>query len=213
MPGGIPTSDDHDARRIEEAVGGSREALRSLLEAYGPQVWNEMRGKIGPAWRASIDPDDVMQVTYIEAFLQIGRLTARDAGGFVGWLRRIAENNLRDAIKELQRKKRPDPSKRVHAPLSDESYVALVELLGAESETPSRHVAQQEASGIVNAMLDRMPPDYARVIRLYDLEGREIAEVAAAMGRSSGAVHMLRARAHDRLRGLLGAEARFFSES
>ena len=49
------------------------------------------------------------------------------------------------------------------------------------------------------------------MIRLYDLEGRPIAEVAAEMGRSSGAVHMLRARAHDRLRELLGPESAFFT--
>ena len=36
--------------------------------------------------------------------------------------------------------------------------------------------------------------------------------VAATLERSVGAVHMLRARAHDRLRELLGSESRFSSD-
>lgn len=60
-------------------------------------------------------------------------------------------------------------------------------------------------------MLSRLPADYERVIRMYDLEGRGIEEVASELGRSSGAIYMLRARAHERLAGLLGSESRFFS--
>ncbi len=60
-------------------------------------------------------------------------------------------------------------------------------------------------------MLAKLPPDYATVIRLYDLQGKPIAEVAADLGRSEGAVYMLRARTHDRLRELLPGESKFFS--
>lgn len=202
---------DDDHAVVSRAIGGDDEALRALLERYGPSVWGEVDREIGTRWRALVDADDVMQVTYMEAFLQIERLTARDGAGFAGWLRRIAQNNLRDAIKELQRKKRPDPTQRVTAPPGEDSYVALVEHLGQTSTTPSRQVAAQEASRIIERMLERLPADYAEVIRAYDLAGREIGAVAEKLGRSAGAVHMLRARAHDRLRELLGAETDFFS--
>jgi RNA polymerase sigma-70 factor (ECF subfamily) len=202
-----------DAQLISDAVGGDAEAMRSLLERHGPQVWHEIRTNIGKQWQSMVDADDVMQVTYVEAFLHIRNLTAREPAGFVAWLRRIANNNLRDAIKELERKKRPHPAKRVRAPVTEQSYVALIEMLGAESGTPSRHAARNEAGGMIDSVLDQMPPDYARVIRLYDLEGLDIGDVAKDLGRSSGAIHMLRARAHERLRGLLGAETDFFSEA
>jgi DNA-directed RNA polymerase specialized sigma24 family protein len=123
------------------------------------------------------------------------------------------QNTLRDAIKVLERKKRPDPARRVYAPAGDESYVALVDLLGETTTTPSRNVAAGEVGRIIRDMLDRLPADYASVIRLYDLEGQSAPDVAAAMGRSPGAVHMLRARAHDRLRSLLGTETSFFSRT
>lgn len=199
---------------IRRAVAGDAAAMRSLLERYGPQVWGEIRGRIGRKFQSLIDADDVMQVTYLEAFLQAEFITATDPTGFLAWIRRIAENNLRDAIKELERKKRPGPSRRIENTVdTEESCVALIELLGVDSATPSRVAARGEASGIVQRALDQLPSDYASAVRLYDLEGREIAEVAREMGRSAGAVHMLRARAHDRLRTLLGRPHQFFSEA
>jgi hypothetical protein len=48
---------------------------------------------------------------------------------------------------------------------------------------------------------------------MYDLEDRAIDDVTKALGRTRGAVHMLRARAHERLRELLGAESIFFSRA
>lgn len=202
-----------ETQLLARVAEGDADALRKLLESHGPGLWNEIDRDIGAKYRSLIDADDVMQVTYMEAFLQADRLAARDAVGFVAWLRRIAQNNLRDAIKELERKKRPSPGARVHGPAGEDSCVALIELLGEASGTPSRTVAAREASEMIAALLERMPPDYARVIRLYDLEGREIAAVQCELERSAGAVHMLRARAHDCLRSLLGAESDFFSRT
>jgi RNA polymerase sigma-70 factor (ECF subfamily) len=192
-----------EAILLQKASAGDSDSLRALLEQFGPQVWNEVRSNIGAQWQSMVDADDVMQVTYLEAFLQAQQLTARDAAGFLAWLRRIAQNNLRDAIKELERKKRPHPGRRVQAPAGEESYVALVEMLGVTSSTPSRHVAAQETQRLVESVLDALPSDYRTAVRLYDLEGCPIGDVAERMGRSSGAIHMLRARAHDRLRQLL----------
>jgi len=202
-----------DAALLSRVAEGDVDALRDLLERHGETVWNAIDGDIASHWRSMIDADDVMQVTYMEAFLQMQNLRAASAQSFVGWLRRIAQNNLRDAIKELERKKRPHPARRAHAPGGEDSYVTLVEMLGESGASPSRHVAREEAAEAIDSVLRQMPPDYAKVIRLYDLECREIDEAAEAMGRSAGAVHMLRARAHDRLRGLLGHETDFFTHT
>jgi len=203
----------NEAEELTAAVAGDADALKALLGRYGPVIWSEIDADVGAPWRSMIDADDVMQVTYLEAFLRIERLQAGDGAGFKAWLRRIAQNNLRDAVKELGRQKRPNPAKRVQGAAGDDSYITLVERLGQSSVTPSQHVARDEAARVIDAMLDRLPPDYARVIRRYDLEGQSIAEVAADLGRTPGAVHMLRARAHDRLRGLIGSETDFFTHA
>ena len=107
---------------LEQAVAGEAQALRTLLKRFGPQARLAIRGKIDRKWRPVLDEDDVMQVAYMEAFLHIDQLEAHDGRSFTGWLTRIAENALRDAIRGLERKKRPQPeqrhthrSERIHA--------------------------------------------------------------------------------------------------
>ena len=201
-----------DVQLLEQAVGGDATALRALLARYGPQLRKRIRGKIGKQWRSVLDADDVIQVTYLEAFLQIDQLAARDPASFAAWLTRIAENNLRDAIKELGRQKRPHPEKRLQRPVGEESCLTLLEVLGGTTTTPSRKAARREAADIIQSALDKLPADYGQAVRLYDLEGCSSEQVADTLGRSVGAVHMLRARAHDRLRELLGSESKFFSD-
>ncbi|NET51613.1 MAG: hypothetical protein F6K09_23750, partial [Merismopedia sp. SIO2A8] len=59
----------------------------------------------------------------------------------------------------------------------------------------SRAAAAGEAHTAIDRAIAQLPPDYAQVIRDLDLAGKSVDEVASAMGRSKGAVHMLRARA------------------
>jgi RNA polymerase sigma-70 factor (ECF subfamily) len=196
---------------IAQAVAGDADALTALLREHGPQVSRRLR--IDPAWQSMLDADDVMQVTYIEAFLQVSRFEIARGVPFAGWLERIAQNNLRDAVRGLSRRKQPQPRDRVHAaPHSQgDSYFDLLESLGATTTTPSREAGRGEVQDLLERAIARLPDDYAAVIRLYDHEGKAIGEVASQMGRSPGAVHMLRARAHDSLREALGTASMFFS--
>ncbi len=197
--------------KVEKAVAGDEEALTEALRLAAPDVRASLMGKISPHWRSMLEPDDVLQVTFLEAFLRIRDFKPSGPGAFVAWLRRIAENNLRDAIRGLEADKRPNPRRRVHSPTAEQSFVALVEVLGVTTATPSRDVAKGEAVGAMMESLKSLPPDYQKVIRMYDLEGRSAEEVANELGRSQGAMFMLRARAHDRLKDELGSASQFFS--
>ena len=203
---------DLDGNLFHRAADRDAEALRTLLKQYGPKVRDAMRGHIDARWRSLLDEDDLMQVTYLEAFLHIDHLAARDETAFVGWLIRIAQNALLDAVRGFERQKRPPPDRRVESPPNQSSCVALLELLGVTTTTPSRQAAEQEASDTIAAVLKILPEDYAAVVRLVDLEGRSVTEVADEMKRSPGAVHMLRARAHARMRQGLGSASAFFSD-
>ena len=204
----MATTDDEFVAR---AIRGDREALSALLDSCGDQVAQRLGGEIGGQWRSVLDIDDVMQVTFIEAFLQIGQFTGSDTRSFSAWLGRIAENNLRDAIRELQCEKRPQPDKRAHSPPGHDSYITLIERVSGSTTTVSRKAGRREVNDLLDAALKKLPADYERVLRLYDLEGLSGPEVAEKMGRRRGAVHMLRARAMVRLGELLGSESKFFS--
>lgn len=200
---------DAEQDLVARAVGGDEAALSALLAGAAERLRNELN--IGPQWRSVLEPDDVLQVTMLEAFLQIEQFQFAGSGAFYGWLKRIADNNLRDAIKGLEAQKRPQPGRRVTAARNvEDSVAALVELLGCTSATPSRDAASRELTAAVNTALAALPADYAEAIRRYDLQGQSIGEVAQEMGRTTGAVHMLRARGHAHLRELLDA-GQFFS--
>jgi len=95
----------------------------------------------------------------------------------------------------------------------EDSMAALVDVLGITDTTPSMVAMRGEAGNILVRAIDELPGDYARVIKLYDLQGLSPSQVAAELKRSEGAVFMLRARAHDRLKEILGPSARFFSSA
>lgn len=195
---------------ILRAVGGDLEALAWLLEEHGPAVRARLRGRIPAAHRAVLAEEDVLQVTYLEACLRVASFTGGTGAAFAAWLRAIAEHNLQDGLRELERAKRPDSRHRVDDPGLAADFL---EELGARVTTPSRAAARGEARALLEGALERLPADYARVVRLYDLEGRSVDETAAALGRTRGAAHMLRQRAHDLLRERLGAPARFLTQA
>lgn len=190
------------------ASRGDAEALGALLERYAGRI--KLRLTIDSVWQSFLDVEDVMQVTYLESFLRMRELRARNLEQFEAWLARVAENNLRDALRELRRAKRPDPHRRVTRGPDDESHSRLLETIAATSHTASKSAAGRESRALVLAAVRQLPESYRKVVEFFDLEEQSPAEVAQALGRSTGAVFMLRARAHDRLRDLLGSSSRYY---
>lgn len=193
--------------RAAAAVRGDAAVLGELLREFGPLVREQL--SIDARWRSVLDPDDVMQVTYLEAFLKIHEWTPGGPGTLVAWLQRIAHHNLLDAVRGLEAQKRPPPVRQAAA----DSAVQLLDALGVTSSTPSRVAAGAELTTVLERALQALPADYASVIQLYDLQGLPIADVSSRMHRTAGAVHMLRARAHDLLRDLLGPDSKFFTHT
>ncbi len=203
---------EDDALLFARIAKGDRDALGKLLAAVLPELRRSLDGQIGSKWRAKLDEDDVIQVTCMEAFLSIGQFKSSGMDSFIAWLKRIAIHNLRDAVESLSADKRPDPARQVQGPRED-SHVALFEYLGGTTKSPSKQARREEAKLALSRFIRQLPEDYQTVIRLRELEEHPVADVARSMGRTEGAVHMLRARALDRLRELLGTASHWLSES
>ncbi len=200
---------------LTQAQGGDRGSLLALLEVCAPRVRGRIAPKITGYLRPFLDEDDVMQVTYLEVVTRFETFVNGDANGFLSWMSRLAENNLIDAVRMIEADKRPNPRNRVETAgrvgSGGEAMQSLIDLIGVTVNSPSKAAAGEEIKTALSAVLDRLPADYATVIKLYDLQGRSAAELAQELGRSEGAIYMLRARAHDRLRDLLPSESKFFS--
>lgn len=198
---------------LTRATDGDVDALAILLERHGQAVRRTLEGKISARWQSVLSEDDVMQQTYADAFQGIGSFVPQGDGSFVAWLTKIANRNLLDGVKMLEREKRGGKRRQVEARSSDDSYVALYELVGRTSSTPSRHVARDEAKDALGRAVQKLPTAYREVVRLYDLDSQPVQQVADALGRSCGAVFMLRARAHAHLRELMGTASDYLSGS
>lgn len=210
----MTAEDQTNEALLERAQRGDRDALIRLLEVYAGRVRARIGPKVSPHLRSSVDEDDVMQVTYLEVVTRFTTFQGGGASGFLAWMTRLAENNLIDAVRMLEADKRPNPKNRVgNRQVSDEDHSAhaLIDLIGVTVSTPTKAVAANEIREALSNVLEKLPPDYATVVRLYDLKGKSAAEVATELDRSEGAVYMLRARAHDRLKELLPSESKFFS--
>ncbi len=193
-----------------QAVAGDADALNRLLCHYDPQLRSRIKPEIGRLNGSLVDMDDVVQVTYVEAFLRISQFVRRGPGSFLAWLTQIALNNVKDAVRLEQSAKRPPPNKRIR-PLSDESYANLLSRLVGPGSTPSRHIRRTEGRTLLSEAISKLPPDYKTVVQLYDLEGLPAQAVAESLERSIAAVHMLKARAHARLAELLN-KSQFYGE-
>lgn len=192
------------------AFAGDNEVLADLLERHHASVCQRIAPLIGKNYRALIDPDDVYQVTCIEAFLNIRGFQPDGPGAFLRWLTRIAENNLRDAIRWLDREKRLSPRRQLRQAAVEDSYADLLGTLTGSGTTPSGHAVRSEIKSALQDAIAMLPQDYQTVVRSIDLEQRTPSEVGEAMGRSRAAVYMLHARAHEHLLKLLGDSTRFF---
>ena len=198
---------------LDQAIAGDADALVRLLEQRGPEVRQKLTGEIPTRWQAVLSADDVMQETYIDAFLDVGRFHPRGEGSFTAWLSTLARRNLVDAVRMLEAEKRGKNRQRLQRRTADETLILLHEQLGHSRSTPSRHAARTEACKHLRRAIEKLPAAYRRVVEMYDLQGRPVAEVAAALERSPGAVFMLRSRAHRLLSVNMGTASLFLSDA
>ena len=197
---------------INRAVSGDADALAALLMEHAPKIRASLAGQIPTRWQSVLSVDDVVQQTYTDAFLGIARFDPDEDGAFSGWLLQITQCNLRDAIRMLKAVKRGGRSARVEFHDPAKTATAMLSMLSDSGTAPSKGVSDEEAVSYLDHALAKLPASYRLVVQLYDLEEVDVGTVAERLDRSCGAVYMLRARAHERLRELLGDSSRFFTD-
>lgn len=145
-----------DAAQIARAAEGEKRDMEELLRRLEP----ELRGgvKIPPRWARSLDPEDVLQVSFLETYLRIGTLRDRTPAGLRAWLRRLVQNNLTDAIRGLERDRRPDPARRTTQGPDGQSARTLLGLVAGELRTAGTQVAIDEQVARMKKAIERLPP-------------------------------------------------------
>lgn len=189
-----------------------QDAAAERLTRLQPTLRAHLAGRIPKRWQAVLSVDDVLQHALVAAFLAIQDCAFADDAALAGWLRRLADNSLIDAVRELEAAKRGGDRRRITNEIPEQRFESFLgQILSAGgSATPSQSMARGETSALLRQMLRRLPDEYRMAVEMHDLEGKSIAEIAARMERSEGSVHMLRLRAHRRLREIMAGQTTIF---
>ncbi len=180
------------SRRRHERIRPVAHAISQLHALAGAAL-------AGTTLKLRLDASDVVQEACLEAHRDFPNFEGSTEAELLAWLRRILARNLADVARYQNAEMRDYRRQRSLESLLEQSSLSVQEALAATATTPSSIAAQRERAVLLADALEGLPPDYRDVVILRNLEGLKFNEVAARMGRSSGAVRMLWARAIERL--------------
>jgi RNA polymerase sigma-70 factor (ECF subfamily) len=166
---------------VEAARDGDPEARAAIFDRYHPVIYRYALARLS----AVPDAEDAVAETFLAAFRSIPTFRWRGVP-FEAWLFRIAASKVVDVARRRQ---------RASLPLD-----ALAGEPVDEGADPARRIARRERRAELVEALDQLPAAQRDVLVLRFLLGRPVADVAATMGRSEGAVKQLQARALTNLR-------------
>ncbi|MBI3468914.1 MAG: sigma-70 family RNA polymerase sigma factor [Planctomycetes bacterium] len=192
---------------LQLARQGHSDALGRLLDLYRRYMTLLAQVQIDNRLRGKCNPSDLVQDTFLQAHRAFKQFRGATEAELMAWLRRILANNLATLGRRFGQAQRRDVNReRSLQNELDNSSMALERGLIAVQATPSQHAARREQAIVLADALDQLPAPYREVIVLRQLEGLELREVAARMGRSTESVRKLWARALVQLRKHLGEE-------
>jgi len=178
---------DDTTTLLREARAGSAGALERLYERCGPRLLGFIRLRLGQTLRAQLESRDILQAALLKSFQRLPQLQADDGASLMGWLMRIAENEIRDRADYHQRQRR-DAAREV--PL-DETHEAAA---AAVRSITSRLVLSEKAERLERA-IENLSDAHRDVILLRKFEELSFREIAARLGKTEDACRMLLARA------------------
>ncbi len=179
--GTVPDAEGEAARSlalVQRAQAGDAEAFGELYDRYVDVVHRYVALRVGSRQLA----EDLTSETFLRALRRIGTFTwqGRDVGA---WFVTIARNLVADHYRSSRYRLElttDDLAASGWAPVQD----------GPEGEV----IAALQSSALLEAVR-RLGPEQQECIALRFLQGLSVAETAAVMGRSEGAVKALQHRA------------------
>ena len=90
-----------ESELVTRAIAGDRVAIQQLLLSHTAAVSRFAAQRLPASVRDVIDPEDIVQQTFTEAFRRVASFRQQKEASFLSWLTAIAENKIMDAVKGL----------------------------------------------------------------------------------------------------------------
>ena len=194
MAGGEPAQkprlgklSEADERRLVEAAQQDRAHFGAVYEKYFEVVYAYVARRV----RDRAATEDLTSEVFRKALAHLPRFKWTGAP-FAAWLLRIAANLIADRAKRVAREDQTDANE-----LADR---------GSSAQAQQTDLEAAERRACVIRLVDELPEDQRRVVRMRFAEEKSIGEIAAQLNRTEGAVKQLQFRAFQTLRAKLDAK-------
>ncbi len=178
---------------VAEAVAGSRDALREVVEIIRPIVVRYIRARLGTAERVGLSADDVAQEVCLAAIQALPRY--QDQGRpFLAFVYGIASHKVADAHRAAGRN-RSEPTDSVPERLSVDAG-------------PEQMAIQADSAARMKQLLAVLPEKQREILTLRIVVGLSAEETAEAVGSTPGAVRVAQHRALARLKSEIAGAGR-----
>jgi len=185
------TADTPDIFLVAAAKDGDHQAYAELCRRHS----NQIRRTILRITRDAADAEDMLQETFLKAYVHIGRFEGRSA--FSSWLTRIAINSAL----MLSRKKRSHYVYSLEGGVNGNDFKLL---------EPTETAHNPEESCILNALENEcvrairyLSPTLRAVVQIRYREDASVAQIAEILGISEPAVKSRLLRARSKIRAHL----------
>jgi RNA polymerase sigma factor (sigma-70 family) len=200
---------------IQKASAGDQGALQGLLLAHYDEIEATIRHQFSPELAAHLEIDDLVQEVLVDVHRGISLYQEREHGGFVPWLKRIAENCVIDTVRHYRRQKRGGGRQRVGITAGDptDSIDSLWEWICADTDanSPYRILRNKEAREMVQICMAGLNDDQRQAVAAYYFDHMNADQISEKMNRSPAAVIELLRRARTNLGKLLGTASAWLS--
>jgi RNA polymerase sigma-70 factor (ECF subfamily) len=204
----MPEPSSNPDELVRRAADGDPECWETLVGLSRPRLRRLVAFRLDPRLQGRVDPSDVLQDAYLEAWQDLGADLRQPAMPFFLGLRGIAENKLREIHRHHLGTQMRDPRREVSihdGALPETTPTALAAGLLGNLTRASEQAIRLEVKMRRQEALNAMDPFDREVLALRHLEQLSPAEPAEVLGIKEKAAGMRSVRARRRLEEILNS--------
>lgn len=167
---------------VDRAKNGDGDAFGGLYDMYVDRVYRHIYYRVSN----TADAEDLTQQVFIKAWQAIGSYR-KTASSFLAWLIKISHNLVIDFYRSRK----------------SEAYIDL-DITVTKPETDPAHLAETQFNRQeIRQAINKLHGDQQQVILMRFIEDFSYAEIAAALGKSEGAIRVILHRGLAKLKTIL----------
>lgn len=179
----------HEIESLRRALESQSSELSPLLDRYRASLRRMVRFRLDPRLQTRVDPSDVIQDTYIEAYRRLNEYLADPTVPFFIWLRFLATQRMAQLHQTHLGVQARDMRREVslsHNALPELTSAAIAAQLVGRLDTPVQAVLKAELRHALVEILNRMTSLDREVLVLRHYEQLKNQEVAIILGIDEG---------------------------